>query len=623
MRCLLAAVALFFIVCGATAVATAAAPELRVALVIGNGAYANAPLANPANDARLMAETLRGLGFDVIERTDANQKTMKLAIFELGDRLEAAGRDAVGLFYYAGHGVQVDGENYLIPLGAAIEKERHVAIEAVGANWVLGQMEFAGNRVNFVILDACRNNPLTRGFRSRVRGLARMNAPTGSLVAYSTGPGDVAADGEGANSPYTLALSQVMQTPGLPAEKVFKLVRDAVRDETKGEQTPWEESSMTGADFYFKPPTAALTLSAPTPKTLPAETVGIDRVFWESIKDSENPETYRAYLRQYPNGAFSSLARIRLDELQSVRKEAEVATLEAEREAAEQTEQKQASAEQAEFAFWETIKDSNDPADYLAYLEAYPDGSFSALARSRAEKKAAPITKVVQIQAVDDWRDSGVRVRRGERYRLSATGTWSIGPICGETDASGSGVGFLCGGDPWNISARGSTLIGRIGTGGIPFPIGNELDLMAESDGILYLMAYDTIRFDNSGAVTVRITELNPQQLTSAEREIAALSPGTVPIDGEWYLEILGQRLRTTVAGREFTAHFATSGWRGEISGKIDAAGNLIARGIARKSLGNTEERLKYSAEYSGTSFQATSTSSDRKFKIRMTPISP
>ena len=228
------------------------AAEPRIALVIGNSAYADAPLANPANDARLMAKTLRGLGFDVIERTDADQEAIQLAIFELQDRLFDAGKDAVGLFYYAGHGVQVGGQNYLIPLNTNIKKEREVAIKAVSANFVLGQLEITGNRMNFVIFDACRNNPLTRSFRSASRGLARMDAPRGSLIAYSTGPGEVAADGTGANSPYTVALAQAMQTPGVPAEKMFKLVRDRVIDETNGEQTPWEESSMTGADFFFK-----------------------------------------------------------------------------------------------------------------------------------------------------------------------------------------------------------------------------------------------------------------------------------------------------------------------------------------------------------------------------------
>ena len=215
-----------------------AAATPRIALVIGNGAYAEAPLANPVNDARLIAETLRGLGFDVIERIDADQKAIQLAIFELQDRLFEAGKDAVGLFYYAGHGVQVGGQNYLVPLNTNIKKEREVAINAVSAGFILGQMEAADNRMNFIILDACRNNPLTRSFRSANRGLARMDAPRGSLVAYSTGPGEVAADGAGANSPYSLALAQAMQTPGVPAEQMFKLVRDRVIAETNGEQTP-------------------------------------------------------------------------------------------------------------------------------------------------------------------------------------------------------------------------------------------------------------------------------------------------------------------------------------------------------------------------------------------------
>ena len=218
MARMVAIVALFVGVFGATHIAAAAA-EPRVALVIGNSGYENAPLANPANDARLMAETLRGLGFDVIERIDADLETIQLASFELQDRLVAAGKDAVGLFYYAGHGVQVGGENYLIPLGSNIKQEREVAIKAVSASFVLKQMEFADNRMNFVILDACRNNPLTRGFRSATRGLARMNAPRGSLVAYSTGPGSVAADGTGVNSPYTMALVEALQTPGIAAEQ--------------------------------------------------------------------------------------------------------------------------------------------------------------------------------------------------------------------------------------------------------------------------------------------------------------------------------------------------------------------------------------------------------------------
>ncbi len=161
-----------------------AAAEPRIALVIGNSAYKIAPpLPNPANDAKLMAETLRGLGFDVIERIDADRETILLATFELQDRLIAAGNDAVGLFFYAGHGVQVGGENYFIPLGTEIMQEREVSVKAVSASFVLKQMEFADNRMNFVILDACRNNPFPASTRATTRGLARMQArfPVGEL----------------------------------------------------------------------------------------------------------------------------------------------------------------------------------------------------------------------------------------------------------------------------------------------------------------------------------------------------------------------------------------------------------------------------------------------------------
>ncbi len=255
---------------------SAAAAEPRVALVIGNGAYRDTPLANPTNDARLIAKTLSDLGFELIVRIDVEQKAMKLAILEFGDRLEAAGEDAVGLFYYAGHGVQVRGRNFLVPLNSRIRREKDVAVEAVNAAWVLEQMEFAGNRVNFVILDACRNNPLTRSFRSPTRGLARMNAPRGSFIAYSTAPGNVALEGTGVNSPYTLALAKTMYRPGVPAERLFELVRDLVIAETKGQQTPWDESLLTGEDCYFvaAPAQTALTPPAAEASTPPvAETV--------------------------------------------------------------------------------------------------------------------------------------------------------------------------------------------------------------------------------------------------------------------------------------------------------------------------------------------------------------
>jgi hypothetical protein len=228
------------------------APEgKRVALVVGNGRYASSPLTNPPNDAELIATTLRGLGFEVRLLKNADQASMKRAIEDFGAALDKAGPDSIGLFYYAGHGVQMNGRNYLIPVGANINRDADVDIEAVSADWVLEQMRYARNRLNFVILDACRNNPFVRSFRSADGGLAKMDAPAGVLIAYSTAPGDVAADGEGSNSPYSAALAQAMRDSDEPAELMFKQARDAVRHATADRQTPWEASSLTGQNFYF------------------------------------------------------------------------------------------------------------------------------------------------------------------------------------------------------------------------------------------------------------------------------------------------------------------------------------------------------------------------------------
>lgn len=243
----------------------------RIALVIGNGAYdALGPLANPANDARLISRTLGRAGFDVTLLIDAEQRAMKRAIRDFGDRLQAAGRDATGLFYFAGHGVQAQGHNFLIPVAAGIRKESDLEIEGVEANWVLRQMEGAGNATNIVILDACRNNPFARSFRSATQGLAQMDAPTGSFVAHATAPGELAYDGDGANSPYSAALARAIEVPGLPIEQMFKQVRINVLQETDGLQTPWDSSSLIG-DFYFTPqaPAGNTATDQPEPKVAP------------------------------------------------------------------------------------------------------------------------------------------------------------------------------------------------------------------------------------------------------------------------------------------------------------------------------------------------------------------
>ncbi len=224
--------------------------ERRVALVIGNGAYPSAPLKNPVNDARDMAAALQRLGFEVVLLTNANQQQMDSSVREFGLKLRQGG---AGLFYYAGHGLQVGGENYLVPVNANIQTESDVRFTCLPAGMVLGKMEDARNDLNIIILDACRNNPFARSFRSAELGLAKMDAPTGSLISYATAPGSVASDGAGRNGLFTQYLLTNMATPGLPITEVFMRVRQSVVAETKRKQVPWEASSLIG-QFYFSSP---------------------------------------------------------------------------------------------------------------------------------------------------------------------------------------------------------------------------------------------------------------------------------------------------------------------------------------------------------------------------------
>lgn len=345
--------------------------ETRVALVIGNGAYASQPLTNPPNDAALMAETLRDVGFEVIEEIDASARDMKRAVRRFGRLLADAGEDAVGFVYYAGHGIQTKGENYMIPVGAIIEDSIDVELEGLPASTVLSTLEGAGNRLNIVVMDACRNNPYKAATRSAGSGLARMDAPSGTLIAYSTAPGKVAADGRGRNSPYTRALARSIQTPGAKVEEVFKSVRVAVMDRTNGEQVPWESSSLTG-DFFFleraPEPVAQPEVSEPR---APDNTLEI--TFWNSIKDGESPALFESYLEQFPRGTFVGLAQ------------AKIATLK---------QRKEAAARQSDTAFFQAIQNSTNKTDFQAYLTQYPNGTFAALAKARIaaieeqEKKA-------------------------------------------------------------------------------------------------------------------------------------------------------------------------------------------------------------------------------------------
>lgn len=220
----------------------------RVALVIGNSGYKSSFLKNPVNDAGDVADSLRQLGFNVTLKNDVTLPEMDFLMDSFYKSLRAGG---IGLFYYAGHGVQVNGDNYLVPVDASINSESDLKYEAFNAGRVLRKMEDAGNAMNIVILDACRNDPFARSFRSTSRGLARMDAPAGSILAYSTAPGSVAADGDGDNGVYTKYLLRHMMTPGIDINSVFIRTRADVIKETGGKQIPWESSSLLGS-FYFR-----------------------------------------------------------------------------------------------------------------------------------------------------------------------------------------------------------------------------------------------------------------------------------------------------------------------------------------------------------------------------------
>ena len=444
MRRYLVATILLLALTGTAHAATpsdASASERRTALVIGNSDYELiSPLRNPVNDARAMARVLGDLGFEVIAKENLDQKEMKRAIRDFGRKL---GQGGVGLFYYAGHGIEVGGENFMVPLNAPIQFEDDVDVEAVSVNLLLAKLASAANRLNIVILDACRNNPYSRSFRSSASGLATMDAPTGTYIAYAAAPGRVALDGEGNNGLYTGELLKALPLPGLKIEDAFKRVRVAVQDKSGTQQVPWESSSLTG-DFYFKID-VSVTVEAPeTPQAAPKPEI----VLWQSIENSVNPAMFDAYLRQFPDGTFADVARLKRDTLiEAEQKETQTAVLVPPPEPSIVVEEMDATfvalktsnvraepttgaervgrltrddavavtgkvtdrnwyriehegetayifgtlikeVDPRELAAWERVADTSDPANFEEFLAEYSSGMFAERARVRRDELA-------------------------------------------------------------------------------------------------------------------------------------------------------------------------------------------------------------------------------------------
>ena len=313
------------VICMAFA-ATAAKADRRVAFVVGNGAYKNvAALPNPSVDAKAMASALRNVGFEVVEGTNLTRDKMTERLLDFGKKAQGAD---VAVFFYAGHGIAISGTNYLLPIDADIKSEMDVKLgAAINIDLTLEQT-MGDAKVKLVFLDACRDNPFAAKIKSNSAtrsvsvqtGLAEMKSGEGTLIAFATGPGQTALDGqEGANSPFTRALLANITTPGVEIQQAMTKVRAQVNEETHKGQLPWGHTNLIGSVYLNGTPAPAAPGAAPAAAAVAAASPGTDveLEFWRSIKDSNKPEELNAYITNYPNGQFKTLALSRIASLES------------------------------------------------------------------------------------------------------------------------------------------------------------------------------------------------------------------------------------------------------------------------------------------------------------------
>ncbi len=370
LRFLTIGLMLFFAASG-----NALAAGRRVALVIGNSAYAHVPqLTNPANDATDIAAELKKLGFEVIAGTDADKRSMKNALRQFVERRRGA---EASLFFYAGHGIQMNGQNYLIPTDAELKDTFDVDWDLISLSKILEPMANEAGGTSIILLDACRNNPFENNFRSGSRaafivpGLARVETASGTFISFSTAPNNVAEDGTGRNSPFAEALLRHISTPGEDLASILTDVKQDVNKATKNKQTPWSEDSLTSKFYFIVPETA-------DPR---------EHQFWQSVGTSSNPEELKAYISQYPNGHFVPVAKLRIAELENRRDAAMKQQLEEMRKEMEAARHKDVETE-AEIGYWNSVN-KNDPEVLELYLQNYPQGIYSLLAHKLIDQDQA------------------------------------------------------------------------------------------------------------------------------------------------------------------------------------------------------------------------------------------
>ncbi|MGT2434813.1 caspase family protein [Bradyrhizobium betae] len=410
-------------------------PEQRVALVIGNSNYQNAPqLANPDNDAESMAQFLNSAGFEVVAATDLGQNDMLRVVQDFSAKVAARGPNTVAMVYYAGHGVQLAGENYLVPVDAKVSNPTELVNNSVRLVDVMSTLETIPSRMRIVILDACRNNPFP-DVNDAGRGLAIVDAPNGSIVGYSTAPGAEAQDGTGGHSPYTQAFLNVAREPNVPIEQLFKRVRLQVNQTTLGAQIPWESSSLT-SDFTFFGDTAVAATRAPVnapvvqmASNLPSRST---RQAYDYVVSEGRPEYYQEFIQMYPHDPLCDHVRWLLNNLRLTQA-------------------------------WHKAVLANSPLGYKSFYNSYGNTPYAQVAlKLEAQPKEIPLMQATKFLAPQSINPT---------FNIGNLGQPKYMPL-----QQGNGGGQINGNLPVVQKPGDANGIGKFGNGGqiVHLPSGNN-----------------------------------------------------------------------------------------------------------------------------------------------------
>jgi hypothetical protein len=401
------------VLAGIIAGAGAAHAENRLALVIGQSAYRTVTaLPNPANDARAMSQLLGDAGFEVTSAADLSQKDFNDKVGEFAAKIAAKGPDTVALVFYAGHGLQIDGENYLVPVDVDLRRETDIPLQAVRLNDVLNTLNSVPSKMRILMLDACRNDPFAAIKQTAGHGLALVDTKTGApgtFLSYSTSPGAEAEDGNGTDSPYTTALLAAAREPGLSIEEAFKRVRVSVNKATEGRQTPWDSSSLT-EDFAFVPSPAGASAAALKPavvkrsveqwrQQLQGKPVEVAN---EMIVADGTDEAYEAFVALFTQSPYAPQARDWLDRHRRM-------------------------------VAWSDAVLLNTVAAYRGFLVQYPDSDLTATARKlidRLRYRPSPLPVVATAGGSNAAGPSGGSAPQSGPATPSQPTTAALGPTC-------------------------------------------------------------------------------------------------------------------------------------------------------------------------------------------------